>query len=174
MIDFARDHATLIDTPARGEVAAGAGAGLIGGVAMALFQMLASALGGGSVLAPAKLVAASTLGPRAPSGGLGTLVTGLLLHLAVSAVLGVTFAFALHRRVVRPGATLLAGLFFALLAMLTMTYVLLPWVDPVMRASLVHAPGAWLLAHAVFGLGLGSLPALRRAFGGSERVLLEA
>lgn len=173
-MELTQENASPAGVQAAVEVWAGAAAGTVGGLLMALFQMIQSAAWGMGFFAPARLIAATTLGSRARAGSFGTLFMGLSLHLLVAAVLGVGFAFALHRRVTRPGPVLLAGLAYGLLVLVTMTLVVLPWVDPVMRAAIVHAPGSWVLSHALFGLGLGSLPALRTSLAGSQRsVLLE-
>ena len=42
------------------------------------------------------------------------------------------------------------------------TSVVLPRVNPLMRAVMVETGGAWVLAYAVFGVMLGFIPVFRR------------
>ena len=122
-------------------------AGFVGGLLMGLFLGVAGWLNGGSLLA--------TLGYFDPAQT-GSWLTGLLAHLAVSAIYGVGLALLL--RVVgwiRPSLTKLAWLFGGL-------YGLLLWglaVGVVLTAvdsSLAQIP-AWEfgLAHLLYGLVAG-------------------
>jgi len=136
-------------------------AGIIGGMLMAGLTMMATAAGGMGLLAPLKLIAATFFGKEATAGGAGVLLVGLMLHMTNAAALGVIFA-ALIRRIEGGGAAVAAGLAFGIAVWLATTFIALPVADPIMRAAVAAIPGAWFVAHAVFGVGLGSVPALRR------------
>ena len=122
-------------------------AGLVGGLVMGLFLGVAGWLSGGSLLA--------TLGYFDPAQT-GSWLTGLLAHLAVSAIYGVGLALLL--RVVgwiRPSLTKLNWLWGAL-------YGLLLWglavgvVLTAVASALAQIP-AWEfgLAHLLYGLAAG-------------------
>ena len=65
--------------------------GAIGGAAMLAWLMIDAALHHASPLTPLRLFGGTLLGPEALTGGVGSLLPGLLLHLVISAVLGVPF-----------------------------------------------------------------------------------
>jgi hypothetical protein len=43
-----------------------------------------------------------------------------------------------------------------------MTYVVMPWANPVLQQRVWMMPNSWFLIHAVFGLGVASVPMLER------------
>ena len=138
-------------------------AGIIGGMLMAALTMMATAASGMGLLAPLKLIAATFFGKEATAGGAGVLLVGLMLHMMNAAVLGVIFA-ALIRRIEGGGAAVVAGLAFGIAVWLATTFIALPVADPIMRAAVATIPGVWFVAHMFFGVGVGSVPALRRKF----------
>ncbi len=138
-------------------------AGIIGGMLMAGLTMMATAAGGMGLLAPLKLIAATFFGKEATAGGAGVLLVGLMLHMTNAAALGVIFA-ALIRRIEGGGAAVAAGLAFGIAVWLATTFVALPVADPIMRTAVAAIPGVWFVAHVLFGVGVGSVPALRRKF----------
>jgi uncharacterized membrane protein YagU involved in acid resistance len=148
----------------------GAVVGMIGGAAMAMFTMIASAtyLGMG-FFTPLYVISSPLLGQQAMmmamKGGVfyftaGPALLGLVIHMMWSALFGMIFgliAYLLHLK----GATaVVAGLVYGLLVMVFMSFVVLP---------LVHAPSlgqlmGWLsfsIGHLLFGMVVGLWPVLR-------------
>ena len=74
-------------------VYAGAVAGIIAGIGMAVVAMIISAARGDSALTPVYLIGATFMGSDAVVGGAGPFIVGLITHLVVSAVLGILFEF---------------------------------------------------------------------------------
>jgi hypothetical protein len=141
---------------------AGAVAGLIAGVLMAMWSMGYAAYQGLGFFLPLKLIAATFLGVNAIIGGFWVLLLGVLIHLSVSAGWGVVFG-ALARRLGVGASTALGGI-YGLAVYLLMTFLVLPWIDPVMRARVEVTMTSFLIAHLVFGIALGLLtPVLRGA-----------
>jgi hypothetical protein len=122
-------------------------AGILGGLAMAVYLILSGFFNG---LSPTV-----TLGRFDPSSG-GAWLPGTLAHLAVSAVYGVIFAllFALPFRR-WPGLRRfgwLVGLAYGLLLMALAQGVLLPAAgSPLLQIGAIHLA----LAHALYGVILG-------------------
>jgi hypothetical protein len=165
----------------------GALAGLAGGVAMALWQMIDSAATSMGFWTPLNLCMASFVwrGQAAmveremmmhPGMSMnmpvqaGHLAVGLVLHLTFSMLVGVVFItvlFALRRAgvgVLRtvPGyaGAAVAG---AALLYVVMMYLVLPWANPLMCHMTPRLP--FFIGHLVYGLvfGLVAYPLARRA-----------
>jgi len=142
---------------------AGAAAGLIGGLAIAAWAVGAAVARGMDWTAPLQLLATPLAGrlPIGPSGA--AWAYGLALHLAVSALLGLPFGVLLpHRR--SAGVTLLLAVGYALLIMVVSTGLVLPVVNPPLRAAVRAMTGTWLIEHLLFGASLTLVPALRPKF----------
>src|SRR5918995_7513933 len=86
-------------------LAAGAIAGIIGGILMAAFAMMYAELMGMGFLAPLLMIGATFYGPEALVGGGGVLLYGLVLHMITSAVWGAIFAALLPRGISLAAAT---------------------------------------------------------------------
>ena len=142
-------------------VGAGALAGLVGGVLMALWGMIAGAACGQGPFAQLKLIGATFTGVEALVGGPGFVVWGLALHLLVSAAWGVVFALIVGRDVALSVA-IVAGLLFSVGVLVVMTFVASPVLDPVLRQRIPMMHGAWIVQHALYGVGVASFPFLRR------------
>ena len=158
---YPRLRAPRIDVA--GVLAGGVFAGLIGGVAMALFLMLdLEGLRQGSLSIFAAM-AATFLGPRALVAGGGAVILGVMIHIAFSVGFGVLFSLAVPRRTTG-GPALAYGLFAAGIILVFMTFAILPWADPTLGARVVWFQLSWLFAHVLYGIGLAFAPVLRRAF----------
>jgi hypothetical protein len=143
----------------------GAGAGLIGGIVVALWAGLMCPILGTDPHHETRLAAASLLGDAAlrPGSGPLALLVGGTCHLAVSIAWGIAFALVGSAR--SPIAMLAAGAVFGVGVWLMMHHVLLPALGM-----------AWIVAdfstaravteHVVYGIGvaLGML-GIRRAAG---------
>ncbi|HET8541063.1 MAG TPA: hypothetical protein VFL83_14410 [Anaeromyxobacter sp.] len=157
-----------------GTVRTGIAAGVLGGLAMAAWMAASAALEGAGPLAPLwPLADAFARGPGAERSA-ATLLLGVALHLAFSAAVGVVLAAAVPRDFgpVPAGVVCAGG---ALLVMAVMTTVVLPAVNPTMRAEMPAFGGAWVIAHAVYGLTVGAAAQLvrHRARLGAARALRE-
>jgi hypothetical protein len=165
----------------------GALAGLVGGIGMALWQMIDSAATSNGFWTPLNLCMASFVwrGQAAmiekdmmmhPGMSMnmpvaaGHLAVGMLLHLAFSVAVGIVFItilFAVGRArlgVLRtaPGfvAASVAG---AALLYVVMMYLVLPWANPLMCHMTPRGP--FFIGHLIYGLifGLVAYPLARRA-----------
>jgi hypothetical protein len=96
-------------------------------------------------------------------GGGGVVLLGLAIHFSVAIVWGVMFALAVPRDAGK-GAALAYGLGAGIVVFLVMTFLVMPWANPVMRATVVRTWSPWLVEHLLYGLGLALTPALRRRF----------
>jgi hypothetical protein len=141
---------------------AGTVAGVVGGTLMALLASLDADIAGVGFWIPMRFVAVTVLGPNA-FVGVGAVVLGVLIHFGMSIVWGVLFALSVPRETKHPLA-IMYGLFASVVILLIMTFLVLPWADPMLRALAQAKWLAWVIDHLVFGLGLASAPALRRYF----------
>lgn len=142
---------------------AGAAAGLIGGLAMAAWVVGTAPVQGVNWTVPLQLLGTPLVGhvPFGPAGAAP--IYGLVLHLTVSALLGLLFGAALpHTR--SAGLTLLLGLGYALVVMVIATGLVLPVVNPPLRTALRTMTGPWVVGHLLFGASLALVPALRPRF----------
>ncbi|HET7755434.1 MAG TPA: hypothetical protein VFK85_16135 [Anaeromyxobacteraceae bacterium] len=142
---------------------AGIGGGLFAGAAMMAFAAVAAAIGGLPSSRPLELVAA-TFADRdavAVDANAVALATGALLWAAVSAALGLLYAATVPSDFRFPSAAIM-GIGFSCILIAIMTSLVLPSVNPAMRAGMPEMGGAWVLAYAVFGAALGVIPMLRR------------
>jgi hypothetical protein len=144
-------------------VIVGAVAGLTSGLAMALWGMLTSIYHGVGLLSFFEMIGATFMGANAAEGGLGQAAYGFLIHAATSAGLGILFTAFLPQSATR-GFAAAAGLGFGMAALLAMTFVVTPIVNPVLRHTVEALPKSWLIQHALFGLTLGLVPLYWRSY----------
>jgi hypothetical protein len=139
-------------------------AGLIGGFLVALWSMASAAAAGYGFLFPFNLIGATFNGPEALVGGTGVMLWGLSVHLTASVVFGILYAF-----MVKPDmqntTSLLGGVIYGMVIAGLMTYVVLPWANPVLHVRVSMMPSSWFFIHALFGLGVASAPMLERHLG---------
>ncbi len=141
-------------------------AGVLGGLAMAASMMASAALEGADPLAPLWPIGdAFSRGP--PDRSAGTFLFGVALHLAFAGALGILFT-ALLPRDFRPTAAGVVCTGLAVLTMALMTTVVLPAVNPTLRAEMPAFGGAWVAAHAVYGFTTGYCAQLIRGRGQSR------
>ncbi len=145
------------ETGTRDAIAAGALAGLLGGVVMALAMMIrADAIGTGFWL-PMRSIAATWYGVDALIAGAGAVAIGIATHLAVSAGWGALFGFASGEER-STGVSFLIGVAYALGIWGVMTYLALPWFNGTFEARLALQPfWFWFGLHLLFGGTLGIL-----------------
>jgi len=144
---------------------AGALAGLGGGLAMTIVSaLLTRALDQDLWLQP-KVIASLVLGSSATtSAGFAAapVLLGLLIHLAVAALLGVLFELFMRRITRLPsdyGVPEVAGLAYGLLIWLAAYFIVLPLLAPALLS--IYAP-ALLIQHLVYGAVTGLLYAVLR------------
>lgn len=142
----------------------GALSGLIAGLAMALVLAIHAQIVGTGFFTPIQAMAAMFMGPEAMAGGFGTVLMGLIVHLVVSAILGIVFAFLVNPET-SGGYAFFGGLVFALVIWAAMTYLILPGANPVLLSEVMRHPGAWAFSWMVFGGVLAATPSLERATG---------
>jgi hypothetical protein len=139
----------------------GALAGVVGGVLMGLWGMIAGAASGQGPLAQLKLIGATFVGVDALVGGPGFVVWGLCLHLLVSAGWGVVFALVVGRDAAQSFA-LVVGLLFGVAVLAIMTFLVLPAADPILRQRVPMMRGSWIVQHVLYGVGVAMFPLWRR------------
>ncbi|MGH7710738.1 MAG: hypothetical protein ACREOG_05615 [Gemmatimonadaceae bacterium] len=150
-------HISIADT-----VFAGALAGTIGGLLLALFAMGTAVMMGADILSPFRLTGATFLGAAALDGGAGIILYGLLLHLATSMAWGILFAAILPREA-PVGVVFVAGLVYGLLVMLVMWYLVLPVANPTLRDATTGTT-SFTIEHLIYGGSLAAVPMLRSWF----------
>jgi hypothetical protein len=157
-----KDRFGAAEAKVAGEVVkAGALAGVIGGLVMAAYAMVAAAVLGQGPFAVPQLIGATFRGPEALLRGPGVIAWGVLLHVFVSAGFGVLFATLVRRDTPR-GVAMLSGVAYALGIFVLMMFVVTPVVNPVMANRVSMMIGTMLVMHVLYGLGLGFTPAFRR------------
>ncbi|ABS28008.1 hypothetical protein Anae109_3829 [Anaeromyxobacter sp. Fw109-5] len=148
----ARRHDLLVGATVAGVLA--------GGAAMA-WVAASAALAGLPSWRPLAVVAVTLLGEEAANGGAGPVLGGLLLWTGVSTALALGYA-AIVPRDFSFASSALVGVAYSFVVMALMTTTVLPRVNALMRAEMAEIGGAWVIAYAVYGLGLGLVPRLRR------------
>lgn len=162
-MEQARRH-DVIDTAAE-IVLAGGVAGVLAGIGMAVFLMVYAGATGFGVFTPLKLLGATFFRHDALTHpGLAVVFWGLVLHLAVSAAIGTLYA-ALVKPGMDPMPAVAGGIVFALGVWLVMTFLVLPLVDPPMRAAAPDMAMGWFGAHVVYGAVVGVAQQLRELIG---------
>lgn len=148
-----RDNATIM----RDNIMAGLIAGIAGAVAVALSSMIyATVATPEEGWLPMKMVAATWLGVGALIGGNATVALGLATHFGTSMGWAIVLALLLGRRR-NPVLTLIAGfLWGAVVVYLLMTWVVLPFLDPVMSVRVAVQPAWWWwVIHVIYGVTVG-------------------
>lgn len=147
----------------RGVWIGGAIAGIIAGLALGAFAMMYAAIMGMGFWAPLKMIAATLFGDPALIGGVGVIMTGLIIHMMVSAVFGIIFA-ALLPRGAGGGTALLAGVAYGFAIWAVMTYLVLPWANATMYPRVQMLMGSFIFEHLLFGAVLAITPGLVRRY----------
>ena len=143
---------------------AGLQAGVLAGLIALLYLMLDGAIRGRGLWAFANLVSATIYQGRALSNSFrwATLV-GMALHLLISGVVGVAFAFVVARFGSKPLRSYLVAACLGLLWYFAACRFLWPKINP---AVVIYQPfPGMLLAHLLFGLCMGWAPWFAREIG---------
>jgi hypothetical protein len=145
----------------RGIIVGGGLAGIIAGIAMAIFAMGYAGMMGMGFLAPLRLIAATLYGVEALIGGAGVLMVGLIIHILVSAMFGIIFAALLSSRA-SGRAAFASGLVYGVVVWAVMRWGVVSWADPTMAVRLPMMAAAFFIEHLVFGGVLAITPGLVR------------
>ena len=141
-------------------IKAGAIAGAIGGMVMAMFAMVALWLTDVGFWAPLNLIA-HTAWSDAPLDGEfsgGAVAIGLVIHMAISMMLGAAIAVVLSKMPKLNSSTVVAaitGMVIGLVAWVLVQYVAWPAIDQ--EAADAFTPWVFGAAHAMFGVVTGAL-----------------
>lgn len=130
----------------------GAIAGLVGGIIMALVAMMATAALGMGLFAAPIMIGGILLGPGAAmAGGIGVIMTGFALHMMLSVIFGLLFAFVVD---VWTHEIWITAIVLAI-ALWLFNYHILGAILPGAHAMAEHEP-TWLaaLTHLVFGVAM--------------------
>lgn len=141
------DAARMAD-PSRANVTRGAMVGASSALIMIMVFMIVSAATGSGFFTPINLIGATYLGSGFGALPVWSAVLGFFTHLAVGAAFGTLFV-AMARNISAPGVKLAAGLAFGAAVYLFMTFLVLPWADPIMYDAVDK--GLWFLLHLLYG-----------------------
>jgi hypothetical protein len=158
-----------MDQSLRRVVVTGLIVGLIAGVMMAMYAMLASAtfLGQG-FFTPLYGIASPLVGQQAMMASMkaglyftvGPALLGLMIHMLWSAFYGVIFGLLARAAHLTGVLGLLAGIIYGGVVMVVMSFVVLPVVGVGSMPHLIGWP-SFTIEHLLFGMVLGLWPLLR-------------
>jgi hypothetical protein len=137
-------------------LAPGFAAGVLGGIVMAAAMVVAATLDGLEPLEPLRPLGDTFAGGEARDGGWPLLVYGIALHLLFAGVVGVLLAVLLPRDL-EPRFASVMCIGYALGVMAVMTSYVLPAFNASLSYEMPVQGGAWVLAHAAYGLAAGFL-----------------
>ncbi|HEY8428932.1 MAG TPA: DUF6789 family protein [Sandaracinaceae bacterium] len=134
-------------------------AGIAGAVVMGAVAMIVSAVNGTGFFTPVQLIGATYLGVDWANVAVWSTILGLVTHLAIGAAYGVLFV-ALTRNIESMAAKIAAGLAYGAAVYLFMTFLVMPWANPVMYATIDK--GLFFLIHLAYGATLPVALPMRR------------
>jgi hypothetical protein len=147
----------------------GAIAGIIAGVVMAMYAMIASAtfLGQG-LFTPLYGIASPLIGPQAMMTSIkqgvffapGPALLGLVIHMLWAALYGIIFGLIARGLQLKGALAVMSGLGYSLLVLLFMSFIVLPIVGAGQMPTIVGWP-SFLVQHLCFGVTLGLWPVLQ-------------
>jgi hypothetical protein len=133
-------------------------AGLLASIAMAMVEMLYEGLFGVGFWSAPVFIAATLLRSLQTAAlpvafSLTPVALGLMGHMMNSVLLGMLFVLLFGARLSTRGASVMAGMAYALVVFFLMWFAVLPLIDPVM----LHLnPYVFAFAHLVWGMTLGA------------------
>lgn len=139
----------------------GALTGITAGLIMALIAMIFGYVMGMDFWLLPKMIAATFLGADALTGGVGSVILGLIVHLVVAAAYGILFAF-LTPRITSPSSDFGLGIAYGVIIWAVMTFIVLPLFNDLMRERVALIPFTWFINHLVFGASLAMTPYFER------------
>lgn len=130
--------------------------GLIAGIVMAMVAMMLMPMQGKGMMYPVKLMAGTFQGEAALDDGMGTDMIGLMIHMMMSAGLGLIFGLIVAGLKLHGIVTLIvAGIIYALIVFVVNWFGTLPIVDKVMRQNM--SGPLFAMTHVIYGGVLGWL-----------------
>ena len=131
-------------------------AGIVAGLVFMLLEMaLVGTIGGQSPWGPPRMIAAIAMGdgvlPPPATFDLGIVMVAMIVHFALSMILGVIFGWAISRRPMTLTVAIIAGIILGLAVYVLGFYIL----TPIFPWFAMARGGISIFAHAVFGLTLG-------------------
>lgn len=167
-------RSTYTDTYRNDLIAAGAIAGFLGGACMALLTMILSASAGMGFWHPVELMSGIFYGVDSILGGVGPVITGIIVHAVLTTALGALFGALLPLPQAESSRATGWGLVYGAICWAAITFVALPVLNQTMKDRVDLAPGWWFASFLLFGVVLGATPAIRAAIGREvERVTYE-
>lgn len=136
------------DSTTRTWVTQGALGGLIAGIVMAMVAMLYTLVAQGDLLAPLEQMGATFF--PASSGSALSMLAGAMLHMMMSVLLGIVFAFLVRGRAAGRLQLVVAGMAFILVEWAVARFIVLPIVDAPLVATFGASGG--IIAHLMFGV----------------------
>jgi len=141
----------------------GAVGGLVAGLVFLIMELaLVPTVGGGELWAPPRMMGAIVLGsdalPPPATFDAAIVAVGMIVHFALSAVLGVIFAFGAAKLKLSGAMAIVAGAVFGLLVYVVNFYgftAVFPWFAMARNAITIAS-------HVVFGAVLGAMLGYRR------------
>ncbi len=143
---------------------AGIIAGIIGGILMTGFMMGYADVTGAGLTTPLKALGAFVYGIEAFVVGPEAMLIGAAIQIGPAIVLGILFALLFISRRTSVLVALIGGIIFAIVIWVAMELFVLPYENPTMAARMALVPPGYLIAHLLYGLGLGTTPAFVRTF----------
>lgn len=136
-------------------------AGLVAGIVMAMFAMVVAALTGDGLWAPPRAITGTFFGEAhaGRSFALGSVATGMMVHLLFSVVFGLAYAaitWLAGWRLSLTGSPL-AGMAWGLALWLVNTFLLAPRMPGGELMTKAMPAWAWLVGHLMYGAVVGLL-----------------
>jgi hypothetical protein len=144
----------------------GMSAGVVSGLLSTFIAMTLSYFFREGFYLPLNAVAAGWFGPRALIGGTVMGLIGMFTILIVAMVWGACFGMivGLEGGDAKPFIVrLIIGVLLGVLSWLLLTFLVLPWGNPVMGSIVARMQGAWFIGNLVFGAFLAVTPVLLRS-----------
>jgi hypothetical protein len=151
-------------------VVSGLWAGIIAAAGMAILLIAQSTYAGLGFWFPLQLNSAVIYGSNAILGGFAATIIGLIMHVAIAAVLGIMFSVLLPNRISSSNA-IRAGIVYGFLIWIVSTYIGMPILNPVMSERMALTPALWFFSCILFGALLGTVPSIRRAYRNRDGIL---
>ncbi|MGO9452736.1 MAG: hypothetical protein ACLQDV_17090 [Candidatus Binataceae bacterium] len=161
-----RELAVHVSAGAR--VAAGIVAGIIGGILMIGTTVIYANVTGAGWDTPLKALGAFAYGLESYVAGPVPMLVGALIQLGFSIAVGIVFALFVSRAT-STIATMIVGIVVGVAIWVAMDLTVLPYMNPTMASRMALMPLAYLMAHILYGIGLGTTPVFIRAFSRERR-----
>jgi hypothetical protein len=148
---------------AAAKLGAGIVAGIIGGILMLGCLMGYAHVTGAGWDTPLKALGAFVYGLESYVAGPVSMAAGAAIQLGFSIVVGILFALCVSRST-STIASMISGIVLGAAIWVAMELAVLPFWNPTMASRMALMPMAYLGAHILYGIGLGTTPILIRTF----------